>query len=63
MDEEPPRQRSDSMETDKGYPQDKMLVNLDTHLKNEEAQEARPSDTDPVMKHNFESPSRIEVDY
>ena len=47
------------METDKGNPnQDNMFVNLDTHLKNEEAvdDDQRQDHTFIAMKHSFESP-------
>ena len=61
--EQEPRQRSDSMETDKGFPQDQMLVNLDTHLKNEEARGREAELSELQNRGSFDSPSKIEVNY
>ncbi|TNV87320.1 hypothetical protein FGO68_gene14514 [Halteria grandinella] len=55
------RDRSDSVETDKGNPnQDKVLSNLESHLQNEGGQELNGSENIIVLPNNssFESPRR-----
>lgn len=55
------RDRSDSVETDKGNPnQDKVLSNLESHLMNEGGQELNGSENIIVLPNNssFESPKR-----